>query len=163
MKCSRRSLPNNRLPSRISTPTGRMRLIWLAALLTTFSPACRETKTLQPGPLTPFEQWQSLNLHNYTIDQQRSCYCPYAGELMRVTVRADTVARVLRISDSTVVVSPVCISVGSLFEIVRNCQCDSLVVRYHAQYGYPEYLDVDPQLHPVDGGYLYTTSNLRIP
>ena len=51
----------------------------------------------------------------------------------------------------------------SLFAIIRNSKGHSLIVRYNVQYGYPEYLDVNLQVHPVDGGYLYETSNLQIP
>jgi hypothetical protein len=31
-------------------------------------------------------------------------------------------------------------------------------VRYNEEYGYPEYLDIAPQQHPVDGGFSYETS-----
>lgn len=82
---------------------------------------------------------------------------------MKVTVRADTVASVIRISDSSTVPTSVCASVDYLFGIIRNPRGDSLVIRYNADYGYPEYLDINPQLHPRDGGVLYKTSNLRVP
>ncbi len=81
---------------------------------------------------------------------------------MQVTVRADTVASVIRLSDSTMLSHSGCISVDSLFGIIRNPRGDSLVVPYDATYGYPEYLDVNPQLHPVDVGVLFGTSNLRV-
>ncbi len=80
---------------------------------------------------------------------------------MRITVRNDTVASAVRISDSTVMLASFYRSIDSLFAIVKNPHGDSLVVRYNSQYGYPEYLDINPQLHPVDGGILYETSNLR--
>jgi len=48
-----------------------------------------------------------------------------------------------------------------LFGIIKNPNGDSLVVRYNSIYGFPEYLDINPQQHPVDGGALYETSNLR--
>lgn len=82
---------------------------------------------------------------------------------MRVTVRSDTISSVIRISDTSVVAYPFYFTVDSLFGIIRNSKTDSLVIRYNKQYGYPEYLDINPQLHPVDGGVLYKTSNLQIP
>ena len=82
---------------------------------------------------------------------------------MQVTVRADTVAAVMRVTDSSAVANSACLSVDSLFAIVQHPGGDSLVVRYNADYGYPEYLDINPQLHPLDGGVLYETSDLHIP
>jgi hypothetical protein len=82
---------------------------------------------------------------------------------MRITVRSDTVARVINVSDASVVTVTYYLTIDSLFGIIRNARTDSLVIRYNNQYGYPEYLDVNPQLHPVDGGVLYVTSNLQVP
>jgi len=129
-------------------------IVWCAA--------CKQEQASQPVLQTPYEQWRSFNLHNYTIDQSRSCFCPHGGELMRITVRSDTIAGVVRISDTSIVTYPYFVSIDSLFGIIRYLKTDSLVIRYNVQYGYPEYLDVDPQLHPSDGGYLLETSNLHI-
>jgi hypothetical protein len=85
---------------------------------------------------------------------------------MRITVRADTIASVVNLSDSSTVSSPIStlyLTVDSLFGIIRYSTTDSLVIAYDETYGYPEKLDINPQLHPVDGGVLYITSNLRIP
>ncbi len=124
--------------------------------------ACKKEETSQPGQQTPYEQWQSHHLHNYTVEQIRSCYCPGASDRVQITVRADTIARLVRVSDTSVVTIPYYCTVDSLFGIIQNSKRDSLVVRYNALYGYPEFLDVNPQLHPVDGGVLYETSNLQI-
>ncbi|RPI06035.1 MAG: hypothetical protein EHM64_04375 [Ignavibacteriae bacterium] len=83
---------------------------------------------------------------------------------MRLTVRSDTVVSVIRISDGTGLSFPEAQpywSVEQLFDNIRNLQ-DSMVIRYNDQYGYPEYLDIDPAGHPVDAGALYRTSNLQI-
>jgi hypothetical protein len=126
--------------------------------------ACKD-QTSQPLPPNPYERWRSYSLHDYTIDQIRSCYCLNGGQAMRITVRSNTIALVTRLSD----VSPVPITqwtwyltVDSLFGIIRASKGDSLVVSYNSQYGYPETLDINPQLHPVDGGVLYQTSNLQV-
>jgi hypothetical protein len=106
----------------------------------------------------------SYGFHDYTIDQVRMCFCPEVGDAMRITVRSDTIASVVRISDGSTMSYPVTtyyLTVDSLFGIIRNPGTDSLVVTYNETYGYPETLDVNPQLHPVDGGVLYTTSNFR--
>jgi hypothetical protein len=82
---------------------------------------------------------------------------------MQITVRSDTVDQVIRVSNTSAVTYPFYLTIDSLFGIIRNSRTDSLVIRYNNQYGYPEYLDVNPQLHPVDGGFLYETSNLQSP
>ena len=81
---------------------------------------------------------------------------------MKITVRSDTIYSVRRVSDNSKVVHPYYFSVDSLFGIFRNSEDDSLVIRYNLKYGFPEYLDINPQLHPIDGGVLYETSNLII-
>jgi len=126
---------------------------------------CKE-QTSQPDPLDPFDRWKSYNYHDYTIDQVRMCFCPDGGQTMRITVRSDTVSFVRKLSDSSQVLYPASsfyLTVDSLFAIIRASKTDSLVITYNAQYGYPERLDINPQLHPVDGGVLYQTSNLHIP
>ena len=123
-----------------------------------------EDQGSQSLPLDPYERWRSYGLHDYTIDQVRMCFCPEVGDAMRITVGSDTIASVVRLSDGSTMSYPVTtyyLTVDSLFGIIRNPGTDSLVVTYNETYGYPETLDVNPQLHPVDGGVLYTTSNLR--
>ena len=127
--------------------------------------ACQKEQSSQLRPVTPYEQWKSFNLHNYSIDQVRSCFCVYGGEIIRIVVRSDTVASVERLSDSTIVSAPASswyFTIDSLFGIIQNSKADSLVIIYNAQYGFPEKLDINPQFHPVDGGVLYETSNLHI-
>jgi len=124
--------------------------------------SCKTDAGLAPRP-DPAQRWRSRNIHDYTIEQVRSCFCVYGGQSMRVIVRADTVASVVRISDGQVLTAEQAEwywSVNDMFAFIRQSQ-DSLVVRYNAQYGYPEYLDINPQLHPVDGGVLYLTTNLQ--
>ena len=126
---------------------------------------CSEQST-QPPISDPYTKWQSYKLHDYTIDQVHACFCVNGGELMRITVRADTIAQVFRLSDSSIVQAPSAsryLTIDSLFSIIRNPGTDSLVIVYNAQYGYPEFLDINPQQHPFDGGILIETSNLRIP
>jgi hypothetical protein len=139
-----------------------MKIGVMLAMLFICSLSCQKEEGSQPLTQAPYQKWQSFNLHDYTIDQIRSCFCPHAGELVRITVRHDTVAQVTRLSDTTAVTYPFYRSIDSLFAIILNPGGDSLVVRYNDQYGYPEFLDVNPQSHPVDGGYLFETSNLQV-
>jgi hypothetical protein len=82
---------------------------------------------------------------------------------MRVAVISDSVSSVTRIEDGIVLSSgagQTYFSIDSLFGIIRSAVDDSIVVQYDETYGYPAYLDINPQLHPVDGGVLYQTSDL---
>ena len=141
----------------------KMKIIILFGLSLISCLGCKKEQSSEPVQQTPYENWQSQNFHNYTIDQNRSCYCLHGGELMRITIRSDTVAQIKRISDASVITFPYYLTIDSLFGIIRNSRTDSLVIRYNDQYGYPEYFDVNPQLHPLDGGVLYETSNLQVP
>ena len=119
-----------------------------------------------PFSATSYDLWRSFNLHDYTIEQVRYCFCPDAGEKVKVTVRSDSVYSVMRLSDSAIIPYPTSklyLSIDSLFGIIQNSKGDSLVVTYDSKYGYPNKLDINPQLHPVDGGVVYETTNLQIP
>jgi hypothetical protein len=125
--------------------------------------ACKKETSTEPLS-DPFERWRSFGIHNYTIDQVRTCFCPNASIPMRLTVRSDTVFSVTRISDGTAITfseSQPYWSVEKLFANIKSLQ-DSMVIRYNDKYGYPEYLDINPAGHPVDAGALYQTSNLQI-
>jgi hypothetical protein len=135
---------------------------YIFLLLTLIS--CKE-QTNEPVSSTPYEKWQSYNIHNYTIEQVRSCFCVNGGVKMKVTVQSDTLFSVMKLSDSTFISYPTStqyLSIDSLFGIIRYSKTDSLIVTYNAQYGYPDKLDINPQQHPVDGGALYETSNLQL-
>ena len=127
--------------------------------------ACKEQAT-QPLQSDPYARWKHFGYQNYTFDQTRTCYCINGGEAMRVTVRSDTVSNVMRLSDSSML-SPAdsrsYLTIDSLFGLIHAAKFDSVVIRYHATYGYTERLDIDPQAHPWDGGVLYVSANLRVP
>lgn len=138
-----------------------MKTVFLFVILILCCLACNKEQVTQPHQQTPYEQWHALKIHNYSIDQSLSCFCPNAGELVRITVRSDTIASVIRISDASIVMHPFYCAIDGLFRIIQDHSYDSIVVRYNTQYGYPEYLDVNPQSHPVDGGFLCVTSNFQ--
>ncbi|MGE5432433.1 MAG: DUF6174 domain-containing protein [Syntrophomonadaceae bacterium] len=116
--------------------------------------------------MASFIKWNSYGYHNYTIDQVRQCYCINGAEKMRVVVRQDTVVSVIRLSDNKELNYSEArwyLPVDSLFKKVLNPGHDSIVVSFNSEFGYPEKVDINPQLHPVDGGVLYLTSNLSVP
>jgi hypothetical protein len=66
---------------------------------------------------------------NYSIDQRRLCFCPDAGEIVRVTVLSDTISSVIRTEDNSIVTYPIYLTIDSLFKIIENSENDSLVIR----------------------------------
>ena len=139
-----------------------MKKIFSIFLVLLFCTSCKKEQTSEPVKQTPYELWRSKNLHNYSINQIRSCFCPDAEELVRITVHSDTIFSVVKLSDTTIVTNPVYFTVDSLFGIIKNSKTDSLVIRYNIIYGFPEFLDINLQWHPMDGGVLYETLNLQI-
>jgi hypothetical protein len=125
--------------------------------------SCKTDSSLSPRP-DPAQRWHSFHIHDYTIEQLRSCFCRNGGQTMRLTVKADTVFSVVRVEDGKALSADEAApywSIEEMFDFIKVSK-DSLVIRYNAQYGYLEYLDINPQLHPVDGGALYVTSNLKM-
>lgn len=124
---------------------------------------CTET-TDAPGPASPYDLWRSQNIHSYTMEQVRSCFCVDGGTRMKVTVKADTVFSVIRLTDSSIVPYPSSaqyLSIDSLYAVIRHPSSDSLVVEYHSSMGYPTSVDINPQFHAVDGGVLFEISNVQ--
>ncbi|HEX2867771.1 MAG TPA: DUF6174 domain-containing protein [Ignavibacteriales bacterium] len=149
-----------------------MRLLLLLTILLFVSSGCKKEQAVQPEDkgekslAYSFAIWNSYEYHNYTIDQIRQCYCPNGGEKMRVTVRDDTVMSVIRQSDNKELSYSEArwyLTVGSLFRKLQNPGQDSVTFSFNAVFGYPETVDINPQLHPQDGGAAYYTSNLRVP
>ncbi len=141
-----------------------MRRLHLLLIVAIACGACKDEST-SPRPSDPHARWRSFNIHNYSVVQTRGCFCPRGGEPMRITVNADTVVSVVSLWDGTQL-SPVEASayycIDTLFAAVEHFAGDSIVVRYDPTFGYPAHVDIEPQLHPVDGGVVYETTGLRI-
>jgi hypothetical protein len=139
-----------------------IRRIFLFFPVLLFFASCQDDQLSGPDWRIPYELWHSKNIHNYSIDQVRNCFCPGRGDSVRITVRADTIFNIINIEDNSVVTNPYYYTIDSLFGIIQYSEYDSIVIKYNSTYGFPEFLDINPQLHPVDGGVLYETNNLQI-
>jgi hypothetical protein len=124
--------------------------------------SCKDDQLSGPDWRIPYEIWRSKNIHNYSIDQVRYCFCMSSGDSVRITVRADTISNIINIEDNSVVTNPYYYTIDSLFGIIQYSEYDSIVIKYNSTYGYPKFMDINPQYHPVDGGVLYETGNLQI-
>jgi hypothetical protein len=72
---------------------------------------------------THYMQWQSQNIHHYTIEQVRYCFCPDGGQKVQITVRNDSVYSVLRLADSMIIPYPNSaryLTIDSLFAFIEN-------------------------------------------
>ncbi len=137
-------------------------LIALLVLLT----GCQDEGSSPDTTYPAYEKWISYHMQDYTIDQRRICFCGEGGQTMRLVIRSGAIISVIRLSDGIPLDSASSswyLTVNSLFSIIQHPGHDSLVIQYNGEYGYPEVLDVNPQLHPVDGGVRYETSNLQVP
>lgn len=123
--------------------------------------ACSKAGITQPDFKSAYAKWQFNSPSNYTVVQELTCNCPDAGQPMLVTVQADTVASVMRISDSTMVLNSGCVTIDSLFSLIQNPKGATIVASYSSVYGYPEDVQVNPALLPSSGGVRYVTSNLH--
>ena len=123
--------------------------------------SCKKESVSEVLPQTPYELWRSQNLHNYSIDQVRTYVWPYGVLVVCLTVKLVSIFSISKVSDGSLITSPYYYTVDSLFGIINNPKGDSLVIKYNAKYGFPEYLDINPQQHPVDGGVLIESSNLQ--
>lgn len=138
-----------------------MKIIILSVIFLLALTACNSDNVTEPQADEYYQQWKAQKIHNYIIDQVHYCFCPYRGVSVRITVKSDTVFNIVKISDNTKLNEKYYITIDSLFSIIKNSSADSIVVKYNNQYGFPEYIDINPQDEPFDGRFLYQTSNFK--
>jgi hypothetical protein len=134
-------------------------LVFLLSML----PACSDQGSTSID-LEHRQLWESLSIHHYTIDQRRDCFrCPNGGRIVQIVVRADTIASISAIDSlQPPIQSGPYLTIDSLFgfiEWARTLPSANIQVSYHAQYGYPERIILDPVPNAVDDEIAYTTSH----
>jgi len=139
---------------------GRTLLVFLLSIL----PACSDQGTSLVD-LEPRELWEALNIHDYVIEQQRKCFCPYGGRTVEIVVRADTIAS---ISGTDSLHTPVqgggYKTIDSLFafiEWVRTIPGAKIEVSYDEQYNFPKRVFFDPLPNALDDEVTYNTLQFR--
>lgn len=142
--------------------------VMLLAILSGCSITGTSARTTEERELTRNRQrWASAGVHDYEFDFQRTCFClPESTNQVRITVRQDAIASVVRVSDgqpagTSNIVWP---RVDELFaEVQKTLEqgAERLEVTYDPTYGYPRSIVVDRELMAVDGGYALTSGNLR--
>ena len=113
------------------------------------------------------QRWASAGIRDYEFEFRRGCFCPTeATEHVRITVRNDVVASVIRTRDGQPASSNVgpWPTVDSLFADVQrriDQNAERLDVEYDATYGYPRSIVVDVLATMVDDEYFLSAANLR--
>ena len=135
----------------------------LAFLLSIF-PACSDQGTSLVD-LQPRQLWEALNIHDYIIEQQRKCFCPYQGRIVEIVVRADTIASISGLDSlHTPIQCGGYKSIDSLFAFIewaRALPNAHIEVVYDEQYGFPKHVFLDPLPNAIDDEVTYETSHFR--
>ncbi len=118
----------------------------------------------------------SVNVNStfdYSIEQSRSCFCPYGGQTAKIYVSADTIADALWISDGTHL-SPGqragYRTIKGLIDEIAHWNTSLFVVNisYDSLNGYPSFLSIYPKAVVTsdsivggifDAGVAYRTGN----
>lgn len=144
------------------------RLLVLAVLLAT---ACTNPVETEPvvDPRPGFDRqeavWNGLGYTNYTMDQERICFCA-SGTLARLTVRSGVITDAVYVGTGDIV--PLGVrgqyhTVPELFVLMRTAYAATpyqFEALYHATLGYPAQISVDPKKEIADDEYVINTSNV---
>lgn len=100
---------------------------------------------------------------NCIIEQSRNCFCMHGGELVRLTVRNDSIVSGIFTEDNCQLTPEelnTYLTINDLFsfiETVRNSHPAELDVDYDSLYGYPCHVYVDFNRELADDEIGYTT------
>lgn len=110
-------------------------------------------------------QWLSQGLRDYQYTFRRSCFCaPGSTEPMRITVRGNAIASVVRISDGAPQDPAVFDTIDGLFDLLAEA-IDTDAAQFRAEYdgrlGFPTsaYIDRDERIADEELGF--TASDLQ--
>jgi hypothetical protein len=113
------------------------------------------------------QRWASAELRDYEYEYHLACFCVQdVTQRVRITVRGDVVAGVVRVSDGLPASSafgpwPTVADLFTLIERELARRPQRLDVEYDATYGYPRSIILDIQLLAADDESVRSMSNLR--
>lgn len=146
-----------------------MRIIpgYVLALLISAAPSCSDLGNSPESIATPKDRWQAYHLHDYSIVQARSCFCPQSGIQKLIVVKSDTIASVADMATGSPVPPTLwtsCLTVSDLFQQIGSFDAStySYQVVYDPLFGIPVKLSVHLITQATDaGGYSYETHLVR--
>jgi hypothetical protein len=144
----------------------RILLFWVGIV---FTWGCSLTSEPNPQSVDDhFREWKSMNIKNYTIDQQRLCFCIEAGYTAKVTVTNNIITNVVNLDTGAQVNSDkwhLFKTIDELFSIleeVNESKVNSIKIEYDKNYYFPTYFYVDPIKEAVDEEYGYRSINFKL-
>lgn len=107
------------------------------------------------------QRWSAEGIHDYSFQLQRSCECLGTNPLL-VTVFGDTVYAVQDLTHNESVDRKLGLTVEGLFAVIDDAiqRGTPVEATYDSRLGYPIQIIYDGPALPVDGGIVYTASNL---
>jgi len=111
----------------------------------------------------PVERWQSYNFHDYSIAQQRHCFCPGTSGWVLITVRHDAIVAISDLATGSPLPQELWApyrSVEDLFLLVTELESFDQATRrveYDPKFGLPTKVGVEYDPPLLDAGYSYET------
>ena len=115
-------------------------------------------------------KWRISEIKHYKLEQRKECYCEDKVTNWNI-LEVDLENRIMKVNDSVVVGGdlpkgwPWIKTVPQLFNLVSHELKSipySLDVQYNDEYGYVEYLGVDPHYGIADDEYTYQIKNFEV-
>jgi len=105
--------------------------------------------------------------YDYSIEQSRSCFCPYSGEKVKIFVKADTIADIIFLSNKSHLAYNWWQSYRTIKGLFREVSLWDDTVRFAVKvsydpiFHYPSFISVNPKpfLGITDIGFAYETKN----
>jgi hypothetical protein len=139
-------------------------LIWIV-----FFSGCSITSEPNPQSVEEyFREWKSKNIKNYTIEQQRLCFCIEAGYTAKISVTNNIITNVVNTSTGEQVKPErwyLFKTIEELFSIlleIDESKVHSSKIEYDEKYYFPTYFYVDPIKEAVDEEYGYRILNFTL-
>ncbi len=128
--------------------------------------ACDHTEALLQnlsGTVNPHERWLALRLSNYSVEQERLCFCR-ATHWYKVIVKDRRVSEVLGINGEKLPLASEIMSVDQIFDWIekrRAQQPQKLKVDYNPEHGYPAHIMIGYSPNAADGEFTLALRNLK--
>ncbi len=107
------------------------------------------------------ERWGAHGFHDYRFTFQRMCFCGNTNP-MSITVVHDTVAAVTDLTTGQSLALNVGMTVTDLFGVIHSAQRAGTPIEadYDPQLGYPTHIIDNGPAMALDGGAIYTASDV---
>jgi hypothetical protein len=113
----------------------------------------------------PAERWAAYNIQNYSIDQQRSCFCPNGGLRAKLTIAGNQITGITDVATGDTVPQNQWggySTVDQLFSLINSAQHAAVLrTHYDPAYGFPDSVYIDWNVQVADDEILYLTRNLK--